>query len=153
MPKGKLYSDIKKASKIEGAFAPLRLELLHSLAWRTQSINCRRLIDVLIMEHLSHAGTENGNLLAPYNQLQEYGIGRRFIHRTIQEAEKRGLLRVEYGAKWGPINHANIYTITFLPVKEVVDGKTFFTEPPNDWRRFNQKEMALLKEFFLMFKK
>ena len=38
------------------------VELLASPAWCTQSINCRRLMNFLEVEHLRHAGNENGSL-------------------------------------------------------------------------------------------
>ena len=44
-------------------------ELVSSPAWRSRSINCVRLIDFLMVEFMNHAGTENGNLKATYDQL------------------------------------------------------------------------------------
>jgi hypothetical protein len=68
-------------------------EMLLSPAFRDASINCRRLIAALEFENMNHAGTENGDLIMPYNQLVRWwGIPRRLIRRTIEEAEERGLI-------------------------------------------------------------
>jgi hypothetical protein len=91
------------------------------------SINVKRLVDFLMVEHVDHGGKENGRLLAPWNQLVECGIGRRLIAETVSEASRRGLLDVRHGAG----RAANTYTLTFL--------KTFDGEPPsNRWRTFRE---------------
>src|SRR5215472_12560285 len=75
-------------------------EMLLAPAFREASINCRRLISALEVENVSHAGTENGNLKMPYNQLVRWWhIPRRLIRRTIDEAIERGLGR---GDPWIP---------------------------------------------------
>ena len=48
------------------AWSWLTDELLNSLAWRSQGINCHRLICFLMLEHCRHAGQDNGNLMALY---------------------------------------------------------------------------------------
>ncbi len=65
-------------------------EMLLSPAWRALSVNGRRLLDFLELEHLAHAGRENGHLKATYDQLEEYGISRRLIPRTIGEVRPGG---------------------------------------------------------------
>ena len=79
------------------------LASLDSPAWRSRSIHCRRLIDFLEIEHLRHGGADNGSLLATYNQLEAFGIGRRFIFGAIREAEQRGPVVVECGGRKGVV--------------------------------------------------
>ncbi len=55
----------------------LTRELLASATWRAMSANTARLIDFLLVEHMNHAGTENGNLKATHEQLRAYGLTRR----------------------------------------------------------------------------
>ena len=62
-------------------------ELLCSPAWRSMSVNTRRLIDFLMVEHRAHAGKENGNLRAPYDQLVAWGLPRSEIRAAVLEAE------------------------------------------------------------------
>ena len=80
----------------------LTRELLSSPAWRLRSINSIRLIDFLMVEHMNHAGTENGNLNATYDQLKEWGLTRSEICAAIEEACFLGLVRVVRGAVAGP---------------------------------------------------
>jgi hypothetical protein len=116
-------------------FVMLTAALIGSPAWRTMGINVKRLIDFLIEEHLSHGGRENGGLLAPWNQLETRGIGRRFIAQTVEEAVRRGLLDVRKGVGRTPSR----YTLTFLP--------TFIgqvEQPPSDrWREYRDPADAV----------
>src|SRR4051794_28288006 len=90
-------------------------ELYCSDAWRSQSINCRRLIDFLIVEHMNHGGCENGRLVAPWAQLRANGIGQRFIAETIREAEELRLIDVKRGLYRGAArNHPTRFRLTFL---------------------------------------
>jgi hypothetical protein len=84
--------------------------LLESDAWRSASINARRFIDFLMLEHLAHGGKENGKLKAPYRQLTRAGIGARLIAETIREAEELGLVYVERQG----LKVATLYALTWL---------------------------------------
>lgn len=96
------------------------LDLMASPAWRGRSIACARLIDFLELENARHGGKENGRLLAPYTQLVEFGIGRRFIADAIRKAEQRGLIRFERGGKKGTaITEENRFTLTYDWTKHV----------------------------------
>lgn len=84
-------------------------ELRCSDAWRSASINCRRFLDFLILEHMRHGGQRNGKLKAPRRQLEDFGISARHITSAIEEAEELGLvdchrggMRVatDYGLTW-----------------------------------------------------
>ena len=113
--------------------------LLHSMAWRGQSINCRRLIEFLMAEHMAHAGQENGQLVAPYRQLEEWGIGHRHIAPAILEAEQRALIVVERGALRGRAMRAESrYRLTFYHTRRLGSANGLFEwlPPTDDWRRF-----------------
>ncbi len=75
-------------------------ELITSDAWRAMGINTFRLINALLVEHMNHAGKENGNLMATYDQMVAWGIGRRFVNDAIAEAEFLGLIRADRGGRW-----------------------------------------------------
>src|SRR5262249_13607947 len=83
----------------------------------------RRLIDFLLLEHLTHGGKENGNLKAPYQQLAKAGVGRRLIADAIREAEGAGLVDVHRGG----MRVTTTYALTWLPLK---DG----TAASNRWK-------------------
>jgi hypothetical protein len=115
----------------------LTSELLSSCAWRSQSINCRRLIEFLLIEHMAHAGTENGRLLATYDQLVAWGIGRRFVHQAIAQAEQLRLLEVTRGGrKKFAETHLTRFRLTFLPDRNIdaITGNVYYGAPTNEWR-------------------
>jgi len=103
------------------AFCWYTREMLLAPAFSEASINCRRLINALEVENMNHAGTENGNLLMPYNQLQRWWhIPRRLIRQTIDEAIERGLIE-ERRSGWR-LSYAksmpNTFRLTFRPTRE-----------------------------------
>lgn len=93
-------------------FVWLTRELLESDAWQSLGINARRLIDRLLLDHMSHAGTENGRLKATHAQLEQFGISRRHIPTAIADAEHVGLIDVCRGGR----HVATTYTLTWLPL-------------------------------------
>ncbi len=116
--------------------------MLLSPAFRDASINCRRFINALEVENMNHAGTENGNLVMPYNQLvRSWHVPRRLIRRTIEEAKDRGLieerrgLRLSY-AKSTPTR----FRLTFRLTRE--GTPTRGVPPTNDWRRYRSPKNA-----------
>jgi hypothetical protein len=111
-------------------FIKLNRSLLKSLSWQRMSVNCRRLVDFLMLEHLGKGGKHNGELFATYDQLVASGISRRLIHPTLSEAEHLGLIRVERGRRRGCTNHHSKFLVTFLPLYK--DGK--FMNPLDDWK-------------------
>ena len=113
------------------------VELLASPAWCTQSINCRRLINFLEIEHLRHAGNENGSLLATYGQLVGFGIGRRLIHASIAEAEQRGLISVDRGGRRGVVmTEVNRFRLTYMWTRKKINSFWDWTPPTDDWKQF-----------------
>jgi hypothetical protein len=104
-------------------FVMLPRELLESTAWRSLSINARRLLDYLMIEHMGHAGKRNGFLLAPWRQLVAFGIGDHFVDGAVTEAERVGLVDCRRGTGKRP----SVYALTWLPLS---DGSA----PSNRWR-------------------
>jgi hypothetical protein len=86
-------------------------ELLTSAAWQALSINGRRVIDWLLIEHMRHGGRRNGFLLAPWRQLGDFGIGTHFISGAIEEIQQLGLVDCKRGVGRRP----STYTLTWLP--------------------------------------
>ena len=134
-----------RKSKVGGppageAFCWYTREMLLAPAFSEASINCRRLIYALEVENMSHAGTENGNLLMPYNQLERWWhIPRRLIRQTINEAVERGLIeerrsgwRLSY-AKSRP----NTFRLTFRATRE--GSPPQWKPPTNEWRRYRSR--------------
>ncbi|MGQ0741906.1 MAG: hypothetical protein ACT4OG_06395 [Alphaproteobacteria bacterium] len=96
----------------------LTAEMLSSPACRALGINGRRVLDFLMLEHMAHAGTENGRLLAPYNQLVRFGVAKSEISRALAEVEHLGWIDVERGERLGGRQHASRYVLTWLPTAD-----------------------------------
>ena len=127
-------------------FVQLSVELFSSPAWRALSINGRRLVDFLLIRHMQHGGSENGNLVATYDELEEFGIARRLLHKTIQDVERLGLIIVERGGRKGfTQTHFSRFRLTFLPDRCVSDrGVIYFGEPTNEWRQITSQAAAAI---------
>ena len=87
-------------------------DMLRSSEWQGLGINARRLIDFLMIEYMNHAGKRNGFLLAPRDQLVEFGIGYRLITPAIEEAAASRFVDVKLGKGRRP----STFTLTWLPV-------------------------------------
>lgn len=112
----------------------LTRELLASPAWRSRSINCARLMDFLLVEYMNHAGTENGNLKATYDQLVESGLTRSQIRAAVEEAEFLGLIRYERGGRWAGSNQPSTYRLTFYADRDI-------SPSTNEWKRRTQEQI------------
>ena len=109
----------------------LTREILASDAWKSLGVNARRFLDFLLIEHMNHAGTENGNLRATYGQLEAFGVGAKYVSAAIAEAEAVGLI----DAHRGGMRTATIFTLTWLPDR---DGA-----PATDrWKRTRNQKSA-----------
>lgn len=127
----------------------LTRDLLASPAWRARSQHCGRLIDFLLIEHLNHAGRENGNLAAPYAQLVEFGLGRRFISGAIREGEALGLIEVKRGGKKNLVaDHISRYRLTFLCEKrrDSTTRSYYWVAPSNDWKKTTQAAASAIRD-------
>ena len=109
------------------AWCWLTAELLNSVSWRSMSVNCRKLIDRLLLEHCNHAGLENGGLICTYNHFQEYGLTRNMIRFAIEEAGFLGLVKHQRGERVFAKNQPNSYRLTFYGTKDAKD-------PTNEWK-------------------
>ena len=120
------------------------LELLTSPAWRSQSVNCHRLIEFLEVEHMHHAGLENGQLYATYNQLVAWGITRRLVHETITQTELLGLVECHRGGrKKFAETHLSKFRLTYLASKEVNErGQVYYGAPTDEWKRVTVTQAA-----------
>ena len=121
------------------AWSWLTAELLNSVSWRSMSVNCRKLIDRLLLEHCNHAGLENGGLICTYNHFQKYGLTRNKIRPAIKEADFLGLVKHQRGEKIFARNHPNSYRITFYGTKNAKD-------PTNEWKRITQERVDVFRK-------
>jgi hypothetical protein len=127
--------------------------LIESDAWRLKGINCARIMDRLLAEHMAHGGQENGALKATYEQLMEWGLTRRHITNAIAEAEFLGLVRKERGGFFSGRSEPNLYRLTFYADIEgnpaTNEWKSVSEEAIKAWRKQrsrNQRNKANSKD-------
>lgn len=95
-----------------GSFVMHRRDLLESCAWRVLTIQARRLLDRIELEHLRRGGKHNGSLKVTYDGFRDHGVGKRGnIVWAIAQAEALGLIEVTHGGR-GAVNE---YRLTYLP--------------------------------------
>lgn len=124
-------------------------ELLESPSWQAQSINGRRLMDFLLLDHMGHAGKENGRLMATYDQLVKFGITRRKITAAIRELEFLGLVECEHGGRYNMSNRPSTYRLTFYYTGDGIPAtnqwKTRTQEQIDRWKMSQKKQKKLLR--------
>jgi hypothetical protein len=105
----------------------LTAELITSDAWRSLDVNARRFLDAVLVENMSHAGQENGNLKSTHRQLIAFGIHPRNVAAAIRAVEAAGLVDCHRGGMRSPTTFA----LTWLPLH---DG----TPPSNRWQSYRK---------------
>lgn len=107
-----------KKWEMEGAYVRLPLHLLQSPAYRALTIPARGCLDFLMIEHLTHGGAENGNLMAPYRQLAASGVRKDSISEALHMLEAFGVIeRTQYGGRQGGRANASRYGLGWLPLR------------------------------------
>lgn len=120
----------RKHEKMEGPFVQVPRGIIqHILAWRLSG-TAYRIFMFLLDEHMSHAGTENGQLAAPYSQLEDLGIRRNSIRPAFSELIEAGLIR---RTDEGYLRQIARYELTFLHTR---DRETGLSVAASDlWKR------------------
>jgi hypothetical protein len=110
----------------------LTAQMMKSDAWRaaTKNVNCKRIVEFLMVELMEHGGNNNGQLRAPYQQLEGIGISPRLIAGAIRQSEELGLV----DCRRGGMRVATAYALTWLPLH---DG----TPPSNRWKQYSDPEL------------
>jgi hypothetical protein len=119
-------------------FIMLSREVLEGLLSRPPSRRGFQMLIRLALEHLAHAGTENGNLVVTQRQFAKEGrISSDFIAPTKEELIELGWLVVEHdgqyagGAKRDPCR----YRLTCFKFKSAAaTGAPVYFEPTHEWR-------------------
>ena len=115
-------------------------KMLTSPAWKELGINARRFLDFLEIDHMSHGGVENGNLMATYDQLHQYGISRDQICPAIEQTIALGFVRrTSPRVERVPMTYRLTYHGTISD-----DGLAL--QPSNEWKSLDEKSAKVAKE-------
>ncbi len=132
---GKTFNMVKKVTlppADQGGWIAETREFLESAAYRTLSINARRILDRLKIEHIGHDRTQNGNLIVTHEQFIEYGVTCDYVADGLDECAFKGLVKIRRGRAGDGTAHPNVYTLTF-------DGTHDGLAATNEWRRFSME--------------
>lgn len=115
----------------------LTVDMLCSPAFRVLSLNARRVLDRLIVEHLQHAGTANGKLIVTYGDLIRWGVRRNAVSKSIDELSAVGIVckTQQGGFSCGSERNASTYRLEWLPDCEG-------NKPKNIWEQFQTLDEA-----------
>lgn len=133
-------SSARKWLKIEEQFVARRISMLESPAFRVLTGAAHRVLSRIELEHMQHAGLENGKLPCLYDDFAAYGMDRHSVAPAIRELEALGFLKVKRGNGGNSEFKApNIFTLTYLPI-QLPTGDA--REPTDDWKRITTAEQA-----------
>jgi hypothetical protein len=125
-----------------GPWMPIGREMLRSGAMRALSIHARRAFDRIMIEHMDHAGQENGRLKVTWRDFEKFGIHRRDIKPALRELIAVGFISIESPGRaiiWGQSKgDATQCRLTFLPVSEPND----FRAATNEWKHFERERFC-----------
>ncbi len=108
--------------------------MLESPAWVAMSINGRRVLDRLLLEHIAHAGSENGALIVTHDQFREFGASGNAIKPAIDELVFLGFVRCERGGRWAGKNTPSRYRLTWV-------GDRVGAAPTNEWEGVTSEQI------------
>ena len=137
LPNG--HSDTRRKSSrrtaIEGPFVPYRREMLESPAFRALSHSALRILHRLEIEHMAHAGTENGNLICTYQDFVDYGLSMGAIKPALSQLVALGFIKIEIQGRRssGGLKIPSRYRLTYLP-EGGVDAR-----PTDQWARMDEQ--------------
>jgi hypothetical protein len=101
------------------AWCWLTQEIMESGAFRALSINGRRALDRIMIEHMRHAGQENGRLKVTWDDFVKFGISRRLVGHALGEVISAGMVAIEIPGRrirYGQPGDPTQYRLTWLPV-------------------------------------
>lgn len=113
-------------------------DMLASEAWRAMPLAARQVVERVVLEHMAHGGTQNGELQVTYDDFAKYGLSsRRATAQAIRIAAALGFLEVTLKGRrsYGGARLASRYGLTWLP-------RCDRTPASNQWRCVSSPEAA-----------
>jgi hypothetical protein len=121
----------------DGPWMPIGREMLRSGAMRALSPPRACALDRIMVEHMDHAGQENGRLKVTWQDFEKFGVHRSLIKQALVELTAVGLIAIEQPGRrpHGPDRgDPTQYRLTHLSVCEPAN----FRPPTNEWKRFEE---------------
>lgn len=92
--------------------------MYESPAWDAMPLAARRVMERVVLEHMAHGGTRNGELVVTYDDFARYGLSSRRATATgLRAAEALGFIDVTARGRlcYGGARVASRYGLTWLP--------------------------------------
>lgn len=112
-------------------------EMLESPAWIAMPLSARRVVERIMVEHMAHAATANGELVVTYDDFQKCGLRRQSIYPSIRAAVALGWISITCQGRrsCGARKTPSRYYLAWLPA---CDGAA----PTNRWKRISSLDQA-----------
>ena len=110
-------------------------EMLSSPAMRSLNAAALQTLFRLMLEHMAHGGTENGNLICTHKDITAHGVRHSSIADAIRHLEYMGLIRVKKGRFFKGERTPSRYRLTWLPTRE---GQSSIPAT-NEWKAIADK--------------
>ena len=105
---------------------------LACLTMRALGISARRILDALMVEHMAHGGSANGELAATYEQLANWGVTPADVRKGIEELIATGFVRQTVQGLFAMGRRVpSRYALTWLPTGTGPAAKA----PTHEWLR------------------
>jgi hypothetical protein len=125
-----------RTPRIEGQFAPRKIDMLESPAFRALSLSGHRVLARLEIELAHHGGQDNGKLPCTFDDFEEYGIHRHAVAPAIRECEALGFIEITDHGRAGnrEFRSPNKFRLTYRNL-----GRA---NPTDEWRRIKTLQEA-----------
>ena len=123
----------KRKNKISEQFVYYTRDMIASPAYRVLSLQGRKVMRRLELEHMAHGGQDNGKLPCRYHDFITYGCRRNGLSAALIEVEALGFAKT---ITRGTRAHGNVpgkastFLLTYL---HTADGLA-----TNDWKKFSE---------------
>ena len=127
----------KRKNKISEQFVYYTREMISSPAYRALSLQGRKVLRRLELEHMAHGGQDNGKLPCRYHDFVKYGCRKNGLSAAPIEVGVLGFApTMSFGTRaYGNVpGKASTFRLTYLPT---ADGP-----PTNEWKRWSSVEEA-----------
>ena len=116
----------KRRNQIAGQFVSRPRQLVESPAMRVLSLAAHQALMRIEIEHMSHAGKENGKLPVTYRQLEEWGVRRHSVASGVRELVALGIIEITRRGYSGAadMRAPNLYRLTYLQAWNAKDTGT-----------------------------
>lgn len=119
----------RKPKSITEQFIAHRKSMLESDAWGRLTLAARRILDRLELEHMDHAGRENGRLPCSYRDFEAFGVRKASVREALGLLCSLGFVEVTEPGRAGNGEWRRVarYRLTYLATPDA--------EATDDWKR------------------